>query len=209
MFLAFAFSLQTIRNKSVVAYMQGFYWYSVIAIILSGIGIVQFISNNSITGLLFLINKVSYIFHYVFLGAFISRVVKSHRVKRVLLFFLVIFLIVITYILIRTLNQHQSYVIQSITNFALVFCCLFYYFDLFENIPVKNLFKEPAFWVITGLFLCLTISVPLNTVRNFYLRNSSDGINLYAGAISGFAYGIMHLFFVKAYLCSINLKAAY
>jgi hypothetical protein len=81
---------------------------------------------------------------------------------------------------------------------------MIYYYDLFWGIPVKNLFRQPSFWIVSGIFLCLTVTVPLGVIKTLLISKNDLGINLIATYIAIFFYGIMHLFFIKAYLCSTN-----
>ncbi len=186
--------------------MKGFYWYSFVAVMSTTFGMVMLFTNEVMSHSFFMANKLSFIFHFVFLNVFIYRVLKNAVIKRLFIFIFSLFLFVILYILLKTLVDKNSYVVNTITNFFLVVSCFFYYYDFFESVPVKKLFYESSFWVVGGIFICMTVTVPLNAIRGFFPRESSDEINLYMGAIASFSYGIMHLSFVKAYLCSTKLQ---
>lgn len=206
MLLAFLFAIRTVKKNSIVAYMKGFYWYSVVAMASAFVGIFVLFNTGVTLEKFTMANKLSFVFHYIFLSTFICRVLKNKTTKRVYIFIFFFFLAIILYATISTLYVTKSLTVNYTTNFFLIVFCLFYYYDLFDGVPKQNLFHEPAFWIVSGLFLCLTITVPLNTVRSFIEANSSGHINLYLGSIASFSYGLMHLFFIKAYLCSTNPK---
>ena len=81
---------------------------------------------------------------------------------------------------------------------------MMYYYDLFAGVPVRNLFNQPSFWVVSAIFLCLTVTVPLGIIKTLLLSREDLDINLIATYFAIFFYGVMHLFFIKAYLCSVN-----
>jgi hypothetical protein len=206
--IGFVFSIRIINNTEVVGYMKGFYWYSFFAVCFCSISILNLQTNMKYFYISQIVNKFSYIFHYLFLGIFIYRVLQHSKVKSIYLFVFFPFLLVIIYTLIQTVLKKGSYSVGSVTNFCLVFLALFYYYDLFESKPVKDLYNEPAFWIVNGLFICLTITVPLNAIRGLLFTDENGQLNLIMGAIASFAYAGMHLFFLKAYLCSTKPRRA-
>lgn len=203
---SFVFSLRTIRNEEIPRYMKGFYWYSVVTFLLVVIFFRSLLANGDYIKLSLSVNKLSFLFHFVFLGIFIYKVLNSLKAKKAFLKLFVVFFIVISVVTIITIPTTNSFWINSFTNFFLVILSLFYYYDLFESKPVKNLFYEPSFFVVSGLFLSLTITVPVSVIRNFMSLELNLNANLIMAAIGSFAYGVMHLFFVKAYICSVNRK---
>lgn len=203
---SFLFSLKTINNDNISGCMKGFYWYSLVAVFFSGITIFNLQIDKNFLKIAFALNKCSFVFHYSFLSIFIYRALNHERLKKVVLYLFFIFLSVILYLFIRTIFQNDSFLINSTTNFFLVLFCLFYYYDLFRETPVPNLFKEPSFWIVSGLFLCLTATVPLYVIRGLVNTDDVLELNLIIGAITSFFYSIMYIFFIKAYVCSLTLK---
>lgn len=205
-FLAFLFSLKTIKSDKVIGYMRGFYWYSFVAITSAIVGIIVLLTQGAISNFYFIVNKLSFIFHFIFLGFFIGKVIKNPRLKVKFTFLFYVFLLLLLYFLVTTLLNPKSYIVTAVANSSLVVFCLLYYYDLFEGISVPNFITESSFWVVSGVFACLTITVPLNAVRSFFDREANDEINLYLGALTTFSYSIMHLCFAKAYICSVRYK---
>jgi len=206
MLLSFIFSIRTINNNSIPSYMRGFYIYSLLALCLCSLSVINLLTGHINFHYLVIIQKLSLIFHYSFLSYFIYGTFTNRKVK---LFFTPIFfsfLCLILISLVDNLYEIDTFHTNAITNLALVFYCLIYYYQLFNKPPVEILLEEPSFWMVSGLFLSLTITVPINSLRHFLINHISEDFNFEIVSISVFAYGTMHLFFVKAYLCSIHKK---
>lgn len=202
--LGFIYSIRTINNKDVVGYMKGFYYYSLVAVCLTSVLMFDLIGDNEILHLTVILNKISFLFHYIFLSVFIYRTLNTVTHKKIFIILFFVFLLIVLTTICKTVSQSTSFLINSLTNFFLVIFCLIYYYDLFNGIPVKNLFNQSSFWVVTGLFLCLSVAVPLNVLKTLFLAQSNSDLNLFVTSIAVFFYSVMHLFFIKAYLCSIN-----
>lgn len=206
MILSFLFSLQLIRNDRVVKYMRNFYWYSVVAALIALLRVTS--SNFGLPTKLIMveISNYSILFHFGFLSMFIFSVLPD---KKKLQFSVPLLLTVFSltlFFLITYSAKKQNSTSYAISNLGLVIYCVIYYSSLFWDVPKQNLLKEPSFWIISGIFLCMSISIPINSLHG-YLRNDDyikleNRKNLFG--IAYFAYGTLHLFLIKAYLCSIR-----
>ncbi len=181
--------------------MVGFFWYPLIALLVT---LSVFINKNFFYGnsLGSIINNLSLIFHYSFLSSFIIRVLpqknKPRFIKVIFLFFL--FLIIMT-LLLSDMNT-QVHVAFSISNLGLTIFCIIYYYQLFNNIPIIDLRKEPSFWIVTGVFFCMSMFIPISATRDYLKLKIGDAAQNFLYSILVFCYIVMHLFFVKAYLCA-------
>lgn len=112
------------------------------------------------------------------------------------------FLGLISYFLIASDLTKKNTFIFGVTNFGLIIFCIVYYHQLFNNLPTLNLLLEPSFWIITGVFFCMSIQIPVLLTID-YLRYKILINNYYLlHSLISFCYTIMHLFFIKAYLCA-------
>jgi len=202
------FSLKLIGNASIPKYMEKFYWYSFIATFSSSFNYIQkygYIFSKNVSVVL---QSSLLLFHFIFLSLFIYRVlptkIDSKEIK--ILFFLL--LLIIIYCVFTNDLTIPAYKAYSFTNFGLVLFCCFYYLQLFESMPTINLLKEPSFWIISGVFFCMCATIPLTSLRGYLYHNIPYNLYLSMGGIGFFAYGVMHLFFIKAYLCSISQPKA-
>ncbi|MEO6723405.1 MAG: hypothetical protein ABIN67_23765 [Ferruginibacter sp.] len=158
-------------------------------------------------GLMF-VDSVALLIHYTFLGAFIYRIVNSQKRSLLLLGLLVV---LFPTILFFSVNHDISKLPSNgvaIANFGLVVFCCFYYFHLFNSKLTKNLLKDPAFWIITGIFCCMGATVPMLAITQYLIENTSRSVLSGLRVYVPFLYGVMHLFFIKAYLCTAKLSKA-
>jgi hypothetical protein len=75
------------------------------------------------------------------------------------------------------------------------------------NSPVREIFHEPSFWVTTGVFFSQSVVSPLALLRHIFLTNIELDASLLISTFGRFLYAAMHLFFIKAYLCSCSRQA--
>ena len=205
MILSFLFSLQLINNNKVVTYMRYFYWYSTVA---AAIVLVRWTSAHYTLPskeIMTQLNSYSILFHFTFLSIFISSIFPG---KENLKFPLPLFCILFTTILFSLLTYPGKNINSgafAIGNLCLIIYCIIYFYLLFQNGSKVDLLKEPSFWIISGIFLGMSASIPINSLHAYLKYETNIGLehrkNLFS--ISLFAYGLFHLFLIKAYLCSI------
>lgn len=116
-----------------------------------------------------------------------------------------LFLVFGTLVVICLFTNDLSILISTafaISNLGLVLFCSFYYFQLFESMPTLDLLKEPSFWILNGIFFCMCATIPVLAIKYYFVDKLSASVYSTIEVIIPFFYGIMHLFFIKAYLCS-------
>ena len=166
-FLSFIVSLRLVKNDKIPDYMKGFFWYPTIGTIVMGFGFVgnNFFINLEIFGKI--INNISLLFHFSFLSIFIIRTMRGTIHNRFLKLLFVVFFCLILFSLsiynIKEMNKPGF----AIANFGLSIFCVIYYYQLFNNIPTLHLRKEPSFWIITGIFFCMSLHVPIFAIINY------------------------------------------
>ncbi len=144
----------------------------------------------------------SLLFHYLFLGIFIFKVLP----KRSLIFIiiLIVFFLFIVYMLFFSDWNFLVNKAFAVTNFSLTALCLVYYFQILKlDVPflLKN---EPSFWIITGIFIGMGSASPLSAIIDYLAYDSSVLKHQFFYKLVATSYTIMHLFFIKGYLCSIK-----
>ena len=208
MLLSLLFSLKLINNDKVIKYMKYFYWYSIVG----GILVLLKWTNKNYSfpsnDIMSQIRNYSVLFHFTFLSVFIYSILprKNNFKLLLLLFFSIVFITV--FCLVTGESTKANSVAFSIGNLGLVICCIIYFFGIFNNSPNQNLLKEPSFWIVSGIFLCMSAAIPVLSLYE-YLRNEnyvSQENKRNLTTIIYFAYGSLHLFLIKAYLCSISLQ---
>jgi hypothetical protein len=202
--LSFVFSLKLVKNENVPPYMKTFIWYPIVAllVIIPLILTTHFFKNYKEEALI--LNNISLIFHYSFLSVFIIRVMPGKNNSNFIKIVFGIFLSIILFLLISEKIDKSNAFAFATANLGLTILCVMYYYRLFSNLPVLNLRNEPSFWIITGIFFCMSVHFVLMSTID-YLHNKISFPNLrIMGSIAAFCYLIMHLFFIKACLCSVR-----
>ncbi|MBU3714080.1 MAG: hypothetical protein FGM46_03945 [Ferruginibacter sp.] len=202
--LSFIFSLRIINNHKIPKYLEGFYWYNIVAFFFALLSFVEtFITGIKISP--FLLN-FSLLFHFIFLGSFIIKTMPTSSLTKWLKVAFVIFtVLLLAYILSDNFFKinNKAY---SISNFSLTIICLFYYFQLFRKPPILSLKEMPSFWIVSGVFFGMGINTPFSAIVDFFKNKPMIINHVFFYVLMTNGYIIMHLFFIKGFLCSSKVK---
>lgn len=182
--------------------MKGFYWYPTVGLLCA---IPSYIESHffPIKHSQYLIN-FSLLFHFCFLGNFILKVLPKRNVYIIIFFYLQ--LIIISTMLLSSDWKFLANKAFAITNFSLALLSLVYFFQILKQTDLLNLLEEPSFWIISGIFLGMGFESPLSAVIDYLTDNTLILQHKHFFRLIVASYIIMHLFFIKAYLCSIKVK---
>lgn len=207
-FISLLFSFRIIKNKNTPEYFSNFYWYSIVSLVNILPQLILYMFFKTFREQVSVIHNLSILFHFCFLSIFIIRVIYNERNLKYLVSVFIFFLALI--ILALSYNNLQKFLplAFTISNFGLVIFSIFYYYELFKNIPSKDLKKTPSFWVVTGIFFCMGAFLPVSGTVDYLRGKVSDLIILSLYNVMIFCYIIMHLFFIKAYLCVTHRSKA-
>ncbi len=186
--------------------MNGFFLYPLVAIIVFSPSFFAIFISKSFYQFGHILNNLSLIFHFSFLSFFIFRAMSMGKNNN---YFYLIFGIFISFIFVLLFNgtlKKLNGPAFATTNFGLAVFCIIYYYRLFDNLPIVNLRREPAFWIITGIFFCMSLNIPMFAFYNYLKSRISSNNLMLLKSIGAFGYTLMHVFFIKAYLCSIRLQ---
>lgn len=206
--LAFIFSVPLIKysNQKI---MKLFIIYTAIGVIVM---IPLFLMSHSFYPLSFAneLNNYSLIFSYAFLSIFLIKIMPD---KKGLLLLWTIFLILLSTIVINILSNNiynPNHSAFAINHFGLIIFSLVYLFKTFNNISNKNILDFPEFWIVMGVFFCSTVSFPIYSLLDFFLKDSflfkHSFLLSYAPT---FSYSIMYLLFIKAFICAMQRKKVF
>jgi hypothetical protein len=206
MILSFLFSLRLINNNKVVKYMRYFYWYSIVG---AGMVLVRWTSAHYAfpeKEVMTQLNTYSILFHFTFLSIFISSIFPNKQNVNFSVPLFIIFFTIILLSLILYSGKNINFGSFAIANLGLIIYCIIYYYLLFHDKPNANLLKEPSFWIISGILLGVSASIPINSLHEYLKIEAHIGEEYHKKifSIGLFSYGLFHLFLVKAYLCSIS-----
>lgn len=186
-------------------YMKGFYFFCLISLSLS---------INTICGryyilynikLFYFIQSVLTISTFIFWTLFFYKLIKDNFLKRIIhILFISTFSFLFYLIYFNTINKANLQILALINICLTIYCVLFYHY-LFKNITFQNILLEPTFWIVAGLIFYSSISLPFYALNNYIKQEFPLVISANIFSISNMLIIIMHLFFIKAYLCTIRL----
>ena len=206
MILSLLFSLRLINNTRVVVQMKYFYWYSVVGAFIIVLNILNYLFNIPTTSMMGIIRNYSVLFHFTFLSFFILSLLSPALKRKICLGIILPFFFFSIIALISFSNERQNSTAYALSNLGLVILCIVYFSDLFNSTSKISLVKEPSFWIVSGIFLCMSAIIPINSLHeflwdeNFIVAKDRKLLS----SVRYFAFGCMHLFFIKAYLCSVH-----
>jgi hypothetical protein len=176
-------------------------------ILISGVLRVTFPINDSIiiieTGnTLFEFIELS-VFYYFFL-----QIINSNVVRLVMKFSFITFLILVILFLVKITDQNfnKNQVIQfstligSIKFFLFLIPIFTYFFELFINDPVKDIFHGPSLWITSGLFLYCLATLPFLLISDS-LHKSDKSLYFLMFSIHFLSLSFLFLTIIKAFVC--------
>ncbi|MEP6677293.1 MAG: hypothetical protein ABJA78_19185 [Ferruginibacter sp.] len=191
------------RKKNIPKYMITFFWYPVVALSFTIFYFLKEYLKLFPSQFYSVANNLSLLFHFVFLSIFIINSEHTKTKKRSYLVFWGFLILVIISLILKDISFGNRLAF-GIANSGLVILCIFYYYSIVKNTGSLALAADPSFWVANGIFFGMILNVPTYIARNFIDKENSYEIWSVLFAVCSFAYIIMHIFFIKAYLCIIR-----
>ena len=187
------------------AYMKGFYFYSLIALLISGNTILSSIFLIYSLRIFYIIQSVLAFCSLVFWIFFFHKVLNDYTLKKIIqLLFLCTFLLTICLLYFSSSNKPNLQIV-ALTNMCQAIFCIFFYYNLFKNLSSQNILLEPSFWIVAGLIFYSCLSIPFYALNSYIKQEFPSIISSKIFSISNIMIIIMHLFFIKGYLCTIRL----
>jgi hypothetical protein len=95
-----------------------------------------------------------------------------------------------------------SYTVSAI---IITFLCVYYYYYLFKDALVENLWKDSPFWFVTAVFSFYTISLTIISVMNYIADLPPDTIKLIRKSLLNLNSIFYFLLFI-AFICNLNTR---
>ena len=154
----------------------------------------------------FTIQNILFLFDLIYWTSFFLKLFNAKVYsKRIIFIILITLLIASLTFFVNDLNRPNLY-FSAIFNICKCLFCILFYHKLFKIIPNKIITNEPSFWFVTGLFFYSCISIPFYTLHNYIKEIFQSSISLDIFAISNILIIVMHIFFIKAYLCIVQQR---
>jgi len=100
---------------------------------------------------------------------------------------------------VYTMRAHSLF-INVVEFFFLFVMCLAYYRELFTDIPIKNLFKRPSFFIVTSAFFYSILMIPFFLIADD-VRTEEVLLHNFLFACHYFLLIILLISISKAFLC--------
>jgi hypothetical protein len=205
MFIGFIFSIKIFLNKELNRKIHFFAYYSPIAFISLTISTYLLHFEKEYDYIILYILNNSIVFHHLLITYLISKTIITKNFKLIYISITTPQLFFIIYLLNNAHASKNIVLIQSLVNFVSVLYSFAYLLNIFLKNNIQSEFtRDPIFWIISGIFLCLCLLIPSMAFSFlFKLSLSKTNFNLIY-SLSYVLFGIMHLFFTKAYICLIK-----
>jgi hypothetical protein len=183
--------------------------YSIAGIWLFSSSSIELIVLKEYSGFIIYINDLVFalIEYYTFYLLF-SLVIKSKKLKIIMQFFFLLFILSIIYFIQQlSLPTSSRILLFTITDiiigselFAIAIFCLYYFYTLFKDIKPDPLLSRPSFWIISALLFYCLLAAP------FFMISTKIMLNYYFFAqglysIHLFSLSLLYLAIAKAALC--------
>ncbi len=160
------------------------------------------------------INTVFSIIEISFFYYYFNHIINSKKTKRVLNVLLVIFYFFSILFLLYYINSKFTIVqirafsfhLNIIEFFLLLLPCFAYFLELFTSETPQSdpLTQKPSFWITTGIFFYILVSLPFLIIGDKLFSNNID-IYFIMYSIHYISLSILFLCFAKAFSCKKTL----
>jgi hypothetical protein len=140
-------------------------------------------------------------FYMFFLRMLIGAFYKGKLILITILVYLALTLLNI--FLIQGINTFHTYT-YILGDLIIVTLCIIYFNYFVRFTKSKNLFREPVFWIVTGLLFSYAFSLPLFGISNFATSVPARYLHVLEFAIN-FMNIMLYLLFTIGFICKINI----
>jgi len=206
-FICFIYSLKLIKNKISPSYMKFFSLYPIIAALIATIILIEMLFPKPSIVVVNGVTNISKIFHYFILSTLIYRIQNPKFLKYGQIAFILFGWVYLLYILFTGGWFEVNFKSQFIVNLFLVILSLLYFRSLLNNVSVRDLKKDPGFWIVVGTLFSTGVSLPLYaSFEQLSMVLDEHNLSLFLDLTFIF-FSIMYLAFIKAIRCTQIIQA--
>jgi hypothetical protein len=99
----------------------------------------------------------------------------------------------------KTIHVFLGY-LSAISSVLQLILAFYYFYTLFKEPPVKNLLREPSFWIATGIAFVHGLNIPLFLMNDF-LMNRFNTLWFHLYTINFIAYCFLFVLLIISLLC--------
>lgn len=175
------------------------------------------VSLNSICGsifhmysikLFFIIQSLLFLLDFLFWSVFFFKILNQKSDLLLIKILSAIVFLIAFYLLFVSKVSNQNLHIVALGAICKTIFCVIYFNRLFKYLFYQNILSEPSFWIVTGVILYACLSLPFYGLNSYIKLQFPPDISSTIFSISNILIIIMHLFFIKAYVCTIRLHKA-
>jgi hypothetical protein len=205
-FLSFIISFQIRKQSSTPEYLRRFYLYPLLTLLLSLNTLAFDVFETGSKEVQVTIEKVIFTLDFIFFAYFFKLVLTDSPLKKLAhQVFICVMLFTIPIILITIQQTLFHYFFRSFHNIGKFLFCLIYIYSIFRSSPRLILKEDAAFWIVMGLLFYSSITVPIFLGYYYLAINKYVDILSILFPLTNISIIIMHLLFIKGYLCTARL----
>jgi len=136
---------------------------------------------------------------------FLLRIIRSAMIKRLVIGLLTLYcLFFIIYSVRLDIRKNSNMISIILENVIIIIPCLTWYRELFTRSEPVNLYREPAFWLVTGIFFYLATVTPFYVASIYLISHRLRGLFETFSSINNISLMITYMLFIKGFTCRIR-----
>ncbi len=196
-------NLLKIGNRKVIHIL--FILYSVLAFSFGSLSLIDLIyQSDEIRNLLYNLQISSIYFHYIVFSIFFYYVFYDSPFKYHFLISSLTIFIIILFVGNVDISNGRNHLSFLVANLFLIGCSIVYFLNLFNRPPEFNLLQTPSFWVSSGILISMSVTLLVFLFEKFDNGYMQKYMLRYVIGVASIFYGVLHLFLIIAYRCSVR-----
>ncbi len=205
---SFIIALKANKVKGKPLSLNRFYLYPLLALSLSSITFTENIIQKLDHRISPYFESIYIVIELFLLGLFFLTTLKNNQYSKSLKVIYIICLLIVIAIILKDNLKTNNFQATAISNLFFCLCSCIYFYQLFLNEPIVIINKDSTFWIVSGIFFYSTFSLPLYPISAYFKNTGNYSISQTLILIINLLVIIMHLFFIKSFLCLIKQTKA-
>ena len=137
------------------------------------------------------------LFEFIICHLFILRYIMSPKRKLIIKISLFVYPALLAFILIKKYPGSIYTPYFLLGDMFMVLPCLLYFYELFQDVSLKPLKNQPAFWIVTAFLFHNACAIPYALTGDYLGK-----YQVAATSVLYILYSLVFLFIIRANLCS-------
>ena len=130
-----------------------------------------------------------------------SRIKKITSLLTITYSFLVFLYLITMFDFLTNRFRYVTYLLGVLEFLILIPPCFAFFHQILKTESKLKLFERPSFWVVTGIFFYVLISIPYYLLDTFIYENGLQSKYLFSALLYQLPFTIHFAFLTKAFLC--------